>query len=75
MVYILCIFKIEGDIKHLNSFVDIDNISINFEVKKMVDKIWKSRYQKFSVFCDTTKLCLRNNLTWNKDDIDLIPCF
>ena len=47
VVHFLCIFKIDGDIKHLNSFVHLkktgiwtnSHISVNFKVKKMVDHI------------------------------------
>ena len=78
-----CIFKIDKDIKHLNSFVvflinwnlnKFPNISVNFEGEKMVDYILEiPRLLVFGVKCfncETTKSYLRNNPALNKDDIE-----
>ena len=77
MVYSLYIFKIEGVIKHLNSFVDkCPYISVYFEGEKMVDHILETR--RLLVFgvkcfnCDTAKLNLQDNPAWNTDDIEVV---
>jgi len=42
----------------------------------MTDCILKIPKQvAFGVNCDATKLCLRNNPTWNKEDIEDIEIF
>ena len=52
MVYLLCILKIDEDIKHLNSFVDF---LINcYEGEKMVDHILES--PRLEVKCVTVIL-------------------
>ena len=83
-MYLLCIFKNDGDIKQLNSFVDLKkwnldkfpNISVNFEGKIMVDHILEiPRLVVFGVTClncNIKKLWLRNNPSWNKDDIEVV---
>ena len=63
--------KIYGDIKHLNSCFLINwNLGLS---KKWYDHFWDiPRLVVFGVNCfncDTTKLYLRNNPAWNKDDI------
>jgi len=49
------------------------NISLKFEAEKMEDRTFKNpRLVLFGAQCFnyvTTKLCLRNNPTWNKDDM------
>ena len=65
MVSFLFICKIDGVIKHLNSFVDFPHIPVKCEGKKMVDNILEIPRLVFSDVkwfnCETTKLCLQNN--------------
>ena len=59
--------------KKLNKF---PNISVNFVYKKLADHILEiPRPVVFGVkcfYCETSTICLRNNLTWNKDDIEVV---
>ena len=84
MVYLLCTFKIDGDVKYLNNFVDFNKresgqtscYHLTFQGKKMKDHILE--IPSIEVFdakcfnCDTTQLCSRINPAWNKDDIEVV---
>ena len=66
MVYLLCILKIDGDIKHLNSFVDFNKLVSGFESENMLDHNLEIPIPVvFGVKCfncDTTKLYLEDNI-------------
>jgi len=76
VVCLLCIFKIDGDIKHLNSFVDLLLTGIWTNFPTFVGGMYgRPRLVILGVKCfnyDTTKSFLRNNPAWNKDDIELV---
>ena len=78
--YLLCIFKIDGGVKHLNSLLDfqLTGILTNFlispsilKVKKWKTTFWKSQGTETTSFwckmfyCDATKIHFRNNSAWS----------